>query len=62
LLNRSIINFIFLTATTAQASRIHTQFLNVGFLLPPAPSLPLILPGEFSGGEKAKLAAVLSEL
>jgi len=35
------------------------QFLEVGFLLPPAPSFPLILPGELSQGEETKLAAVL---
>jgi hypothetical protein len=38
------------------------KFLEAGFLLPPSPSLPLILPGELSDGEEAKLATVLSEL
>lgn len=38
------------------------QFLDAGFLLPPTPSQPLILPGELSAGEDAKLAAVLSLL
>jgi hypothetical protein len=38
------------------------KFLNAGFLLPPVSSFPLILPGELSDGEEAKLAAVLSEL
>jgi hypothetical protein len=38
------------------------KFLNVGFLLPPVSSFPLILPGELSDGEEAKLATVLSEL
>jgi len=38
------------------------KFLNAGFLLPPSPSFPLILPAELSDGEEAKLAAVLSEI
>jgi len=37
------------------------KFLEVGFLLPPSPSFPVILPGELSAGEDAKLAAVLGE-
>jgi len=37
------------------------RFLEAGFLLPPNPSQPLILPGELSDGEEAKLAAVLGE-
>ena len=36
------------------------KFLEAGFLLPPTPSQPLILPGELSAGEEAKLAAALS--
>ncbi|MCL2720997.1 MAG: hypothetical protein FWD47_06620 [Treponema sp.] len=36
------------------------KFLEAGFLLPPASSFPLILPGELSDGEDAKLAAILS--
>jgi hypothetical protein len=36
------------------------HFLENGFLLPPSPEDPLILPGELSPGEEAKLAAVLS--
>jgi len=36
------------------------QFLDAGFLLPPIPSHPVILPGELSPGEDAKLAGVLS--
>jgi hypothetical protein len=35
------------------------QFLEAGFLLPPNQDQPLILPGELSSGEEAKLAAVL---
>ena len=38
---------------------LFSQFLEAGFLLPPNPSQPLILPGELSAGEEAKLAAVL---
>jgi len=37
------------------------QFLDAGFLLPPDQNQPLILPGELSDGEEAKLAAVLGE-
>jgi len=35
------------------------SFLDNGFLLPPVPSQPLILPGVLSPGEEAKLAALL---
>jgi len=35
------------------------KFFNAGFLLPPNPAQPLILPGELSEGEDAKLAALL---
>jgi len=38
------------------------KFLSAGFLLPPSPSFPLILPAELSDGEEAKLAAVLGEV
>jgi hypothetical protein len=41
-------------------NELFSQFLNAGFLLPPSPSFPLILPGELSNGEEAKLASVLS--
>jgi len=37
------------------------KFLSAGFLLPPSPIFPLILPAELSDGEEAKLAAVLGE-
>jgi len=40
---------------------LFNKFLDAGFLLPPTPSQPLILPGELSDGEEAKLAAVLSD-
>ena len=36
------------------------RFLDAGFLLPPAPEHPLILPGILSPGEEAKLAEILS--
>jgi hypothetical protein len=39
---------------------LFAQFLDAGFLLPPNQNQPLILPGELSDGEEAKLAAVLS--
>jgi hypothetical protein len=35
------------------------RFLDAGYLLPPIPGGPLILPGELSPGEEAKLAALL---
>jgi hypothetical protein len=36
------------------------RFLDNGFLLPPIPSQPLILPGILSPGEEAKLAELLN--
>ena len=39
---------------------IFHQFLDAGFLLPPVSTHPLILPGELSAGEDAKLAAALT--
>ncbi|HCM26192.1 MAG TPA: hypothetical protein DIC34_06550 [Treponema sp.] len=36
------------------------RFLTAGFLLPPDPRLPVILPGELSGGEDAALARELA--
>jgi hypothetical protein len=38
---------------------LFSKFLEAGFLLPPNQDQPLILPGELSPGEEAKLAAVL---
>jgi hypothetical protein len=35
------------------------RFLDQGFLLPPCPGQPLILPGQLSPGEEAALAALL---
>jgi hypothetical protein len=37
------------------------RFLDAGFLIPPVPSQPLILPGVLSAGEEAKLAVALSD-
>jgi hypothetical protein len=37
------------------------RFLEGGFLIPPGPAEPLILPGALSPGEEAKLAALLGE-
>jgi hypothetical protein len=36
------------------------RFLEAGFLLPPSPRYPLILPDELSPGEEAALAAMLT--
>jgi len=41
---------------------LFNQFLESGFLLPPSPSFPLILPGELSDGEEVKLATVLQSI
>jgi hypothetical protein len=49
-------------AETAQAGAYQTlfsRFLAGGFLLPPGPAYPAILPGELSPGEEAKLANLL---
>jgi hypothetical protein len=40
---------------------LFNKFFEAGFLLPPTPAFPLILPGELSDGEEAKLAAALTE-
>jgi len=39
---------------------LFNKFLEAGFLLPPTSTHPLILPGELSDGEEAKLAAALT--
>ncbi|MDR1507717.1 MAG: hypothetical protein LBI67_11505 [Treponema sp.] len=39
---------------------VFRRFLDGGFLLPPSPDDPAILPGELSPGEEAKLAALFS--
>ncbi|MDR2747508.1 MAG: hypothetical protein LBB77_08695, partial [Treponema sp.] len=38
---------------------LYRRFLDGGFLIPPGPGEPLILPGLLSPGEEAKLAALL---
>jgi hypothetical protein len=38
---------------------LFSRFLENGFLIPPVPSHPLILPGILSPGEEAKLADLL---
>ena len=48
-------------AETENWSTLFQKFMEAGFLLPPVPSFPLILPGELSDGEEAKLATVLGE-
>jgi len=40
---------------------LFNKFLQAGFLIPPAPLAPIILPGEMSDGEDAKLAALFRE-
>ncbi|WP_461246683.1 hypothetical protein [Treponema sp. R6D11] len=49
-------------AETENWSTLFQKFLEAGFLFPPTPSFPLILPGELSDGEEAKLAVVLGEM
>jgi len=46
---------------TEEWTALFQKFMEAGFLLPPAPSFPVILPGELSAGEEAKLAAALGE-
>ena len=56
---------IYLTLKEAIApekwENLFNKFLEAGFLLPPAQSHPLILPGELSDGEEAKLANMLAK-
>ena len=47
------------TPDTASYADLFRDFLNRGFLLPPARSQPLILPGILSPGEEAALAELL---
>ena len=47
------------TQTSEEWALLFKQFLEAGFLLPPVPSQPLVLPGILSPGEEAKLAAIL---
>jgi hypothetical protein len=41
-------------------AKLFLRFLEGGFLPPPSPKLPLILPGVLSPGEELKLAGLLS--
>ncbi|MDR1420693.1 MAG: hypothetical protein LBI86_09990 [Treponema sp.] len=56
---------IYLTAApdarNGDYAALFRRFLDGGFLLPPDPSLPAILPGVMSPGEKAKLTVLLAE-
>jgi len=44
---------------TEEWAALFKKFLEAGFLLPPMPCFPVILPGELSDGEEAKLAGGL---
>ncbi len=46
---------------TESYTALKARFLESGFILPPDPSEPAILPAELSDGEEAKLAAALGE-
>jgi len=45
--------------TDTEWASIFKHFLDAGFLIPPVPYQPLILPRELSSGEEAKLANAL---
>jgi hypothetical protein len=47
------------TPSHGEWAALFNRFLEGGFLLPPVPSQPAILPGILSPGEEAKLAALL---
>ena len=46
---------------TEKYASLFRFFLEGGFLIPPSPLDPLILPGEMSAGEEAKLACLLAK-
>jgi hypothetical protein len=48
--------------TSEEWAALFNKFLEAGFLLPPDPAQPVILPGELSAGEDAKLAAALAQI
>jgi hypothetical protein len=48
------------TPSNEEWASLFRRFLDNGFLLPPTPSHPAILPGALSPGEEAKLAALLA--
>jgi len=45
---------------TEEWTALFKKLVEAGFLLPPSPSFPVILPGELSAGEEAKLAAAIN--
>ncbi|MDR0878191.1 MAG: hypothetical protein LBN21_09070 [Treponema sp.] len=49
------------THNPADWEKLFRRFLEGGFLLPPTPDLPVILPGILSPGEEAKLAGLLAD-
>jgi len=48
--------------TPEEWEKLFNRFMEVGFLLPPYPCFPVILPGELSDGEEKKLAEVLGPI
>jgi hypothetical protein len=50
------------TPSSEEWTALFRRFLDGGFLLPPVPSQPIILPGILSAGEKTKLAGLLQDL
>ncbi|GHV84099.1 hypothetical protein AGMMS50212_14390 [Spirochaetia bacterium] len=62
---RWLLNGIYLNSVNKDQNEwelIHKKYLHAGFLLPPTPELPLILPGELSNGEESALAAALNSI
>ncbi|MDR2865454.1 MAG: hypothetical protein LBV68_07600 [Spirochaetaceae bacterium] len=53
--------YLYRKSKTCDYPALFRQFLEAGFLLPPSADQALILPGELSAGEEAKLASLLSE-
>jgi hypothetical protein len=53
--------YLSLPDTGACWETLFRRFLEGGFLIPPSPGEPLILPGILSPGEEAKLASLLEE-
>jgi hypothetical protein len=47
---------------TEEWAALFKKFLEAGFLLPPEPCFPVILPGELSDGEEAKMAGMFGEV
>lgn len=59
--SRSGIYLTFNSAVSINWPDLWNRFLEQGFLLPPSPSEPLILPAILSQGEETKLAELLNE-